>query len=160
MKKTIPLFLILLTLVGCSAKIYTPVINTEFELNAVYQTGDFSYNCEIVKNEDFVSVTPTSTNASGMIITYDGKNVTFNRNDMVKSISADEIVKTNPAVVIYEVFNYIETFENLDVQRIDNKYQYTGKTSLGNFILVQNDDNSIESIEIPTYNIIITTVTS
>jgi hypothetical protein len=158
MKKIIPLFLLMLMFAGCSAKIYTPVVNTEFELNAVYQTGDFSYNCEIVKSNNVVSITPTSTNAAGMVITYDGQVVTFNRNDMVKTLSAGEIVKTNPAVVIYDVFNYIDTTENLDVQKIGDQYQYTGKISLGDFVLIQNSDNSIESIEIPAANIIINTV--
>lgn len=153
MKKIIPLFLLVLLLNGCAAKIYTPVVNTEFELNAVYKTGDFSYNCIIVKNDSGVSITPTSTNAAGMTITYDGSEVTFNKDDMTKSISADKINNTNPAIVIYEVFNYIETTEDLSAQRIDDSFQYTGKTSLGNFILVQNKDNSLDSIEIPNADI-------
>ncbi|MFR5875725.1 MAG: lipoprotein [Eubacterium sp.] len=153
MKKIIPLFLLVLVLSGCAAKIYTPVINTEFELNAVYHTGDFSYNCLIVKDESSLSITPTTTNAAGMSITYNGADVTFNKDGMKKTISADKINNTNPAIVLYEVFNYIETTEDLSVERVDDSFQYTGKTSLGNFILVQNKDNSFDYIEFPNADI-------
>ena len=68
MKKLIPLLFAVSLLVGC-AKSYTPILNTDFKLNAVYKIGDFSFSCEIVKNENIVSVTPTSTNAKNMIIT-------------------------------------------------------------------------------------------
>lgn len=153
MKKIIPLFLLIMVLSGCAAKIYTPVLNTEFELDAVYKTGDFSYNCKIVKNAQSVCVTPASTNAAGMTITYDGTDVTFNNNNLIKTMSASDAGNTNPVVVIYEVFSYIEATDDLDVERIDDSFQYTGKTSLGNFILVQSNDNSLDYIEIPNADI-------
>lgn len=153
MKKIIPLFLLVLVLSGCAAKIYTPVINTEFEVNAVYQTGDFSYNCKIVKKDGSISVTPTTTNAAGMIITYNGTDVTFDKDGMIRTMSAAKAEKTNPAIVLYEVFSYIETADDLNAERIDDSFQYTGQTSLGSFVLVQNKDNSFDYIEIPNAGI-------
>lgn len=153
MKKIIPLFLILVTLFGCSAKTYTPVIDTAFSINAVYKTGDFSYFCKIDSCDNSISITPTTTYAEGMTITYDGKNVNFKKGNFSKSIDGDKIDSTNPAKILYEVFNYLDTSK---VKRVGDTFQYTGKTSVGNFVLIQNDDNSLKSLSIPDAGITIT----
>lgn len=154
MKKLIVPLLVLLTLVGCSQKHFTPIINTEFQANAVYKMGDFSYSCTINKTADYVSVTPLTTNAKGMIIKSDSKNVTFKKDEMVKIIDKDKIDNTNPAVLLYSIFTYIES-DDVDIKRVNNTFQYTGKTALGDFILVQNNDNSLVSISVPMANIFI-----
>lgn len=150
MKKIIPLLLILLCLFGCSAELYTPVIVSEYSLSAVYKTGDFSYTCKIVKTNDFVSIMPTSSNAEGMIIKCDGKEVTFTKGDMTKSFDKNELDKTNPSVILFEIFS---SLENAEVKLVDGEYTYSGKTSVGNFVLTQNKNNCFKNIKIPDADI-------
>ena len=153
MKKIIPLFFAMLMLCACSAKTYTPVIDTVFTVNAVYKTGDFSYNCRIDKTDSSICVTPTSTNAKGLLITYDGKNVSYAKDDMKKTFSADTLDKTNPAIVLYDIFSYIENTENLDVKKREDGFEYKGKIDAGEFSLVQKADNSLKSITIQSADI-------
>ncbi len=153
MKKIIPFVFMFVFIAGCSAKTYTPVINTAFTVNAVYQTGDFSYNCKIIKTQNDLTVVPTSTNAKDMMITYDGKSVTYKKEKMIKSFASEKINKTNPAIVLYEVFSFLENTEKLNVSKTDNGFEYTGKISAGNFRLMQNNDNSFKSITIANADI-------
>lgn len=148
MKKVIPLFLVILTLCSCSAKIYTPVINQQFDLNAVYKTGDFSYNCRIVKDDKKLSVTALSSYAKGTTISFDGKTVTYEMKDMKKDIDASVVDKTNPAIVLYEVFKSLENADTNHAVKDKNTFCYTGKTSVGDFVFIQNTDNSFNSLEI------------
>jgi hypothetical protein len=152
MKKIIPLIFALLCLTGCKAKNYTPVINTAFDVNAKYKTGDFSYSCEIVKNETSLSVTATSTKASGTTITFDGQNLTFVQGDLSKTISADNVEKTNPSIVLYEVFTSLES-DNCNVEKNGEQFKYTGKTSVGDYVLLQNSDNSYSNLYIQNADI-------
>ncbi len=158
MKKIIPAFLLVLCLCGCSAKSITPVVTTDFTLNAVYKTGDFSYECVIAKKDGVLSVTPTSTRASGMFITYDGQKVTFDRHSITYSFDKSEIDPTNPALVLYEVFSSVESMDLNTVKTVDNEFYYRGKTSVGDYVLIQNTDNSYKSIEIADADINITFV--
>lgn len=159
MKKLIPLFLLIsLLFCGCSAKEYTPVISTDFTMNAVYKTGDFSYNCVISKENNVLSVTPTTTRAAGMIITYDGKNVTFSQKSMLSTFNKNTIDSTNPAVVLYQVFKAVESTDLSQVKRVENTFQYTGKTDIGDFVLIQNEDNSFDTLTIRGADIIVTFV--
>lgn len=158
MKKIIPVFLLAVCLCGCSAKSITPVITTDFTLNAVYKTGDFSYECVIEKKDGVLSVAPTSTRASGMFITYDGKTVTFDRHSMIYSFDKSEVDSTNPALVLYEVFSSVESMDLNAVEILDNEFRYSGKTSVGDYVLIQNIDNSYKSIEIADADINITFV--
>lgn len=153
MKKIIPFLLIFVLFAGCSTKTYTPVINTAFTANAVYHTGDFSYSCKIIKTQDDLTVVPTSTNAKGMSITYNGKDVTYKKEKMIKSFAAEKINKTNPAIMLYEIFSYLENTEPLNVSKTDNGFEYTGKISAGNFCLIQNTDNSFKSITVSNADI-------
>ncbi len=134
---------------SCSHKTYTPVLESNYDLKAVYKTGDFSYSCRIVKKDNFVSVTPLSTNAKGMVITFDGARVTFIRGSMKKEFARDEIDSTNPAVVIYEVFSSLENAPEQEVKLKSSAFQYVGTTSVGTFTLIQNKSNSLKSISIP-----------
>ena len=80
MKKIISLLLVSLfifTFSSCTIKINTPEIPQSFNQNAVVTSGDFSFECEICKNEEIVSVKVKNTNALGLIMIYDGNTVNF-----------------------------------------------------------------------------------
>ena len=140
---------VLLILSGCAQKTYTPVIQSDFSLNAVYKTGDFSYKCKIVRTKDFVSVTPLSTHAKGMTVKYDGTGVFFIKDGMVKHFKREETDSANPAVILYEVFSSLENVPEQKVKLKDSAFHYVGTTSVGTFTLIQNKSNSIRSIAIP-----------
>ena len=143
MKKAIPLLLILLLLSGCKVKNYTPEIPLTIDENVKVTSGDFSYECKICKTESDVTVTVNSTAAQGMTMTYDGENLSFSYSDFTYDINGKNFEKQNPAIVIYEVFDYINRAEQLNAKKIDNGFKYEGKISLGDFILIQNEDNSL-----------------
>ncbi|MCH5320346.1 MAG: hypothetical protein J1E36_01185 [Eubacterium sp.] len=143
MKKLAPLLLILLILSGCKVKNYTPEIPLTIEQNVKVTSGDFSYECKICKTESDVTVTVNSTSAQGMTMIYDGENLSFSYNDFTYDINGKNFEKQNPAIVIYEVFDYINRTEQLNAKKIDNGFKYEGKISLGDFILIQNEDNSL-----------------
>lgn len=138
----------MLTLCACSAQIYTPVINQQFDLKAVYTTGDFSYDCRIVKDDKQISVTALSSYAEGTTISFDGKTVTYKLKNMKKEIDASVVDKTNPAIVLYEVFAELEKIDPQNAVKVKNTFQYKGKTSVGDFMFVQNTDNSFNEIKI------------
>lgn len=148
MKKVIPFLLILSTLFlsGCKVKNYTPEIPVTFDQNVIVTLGDFSYDCKICKTEKNVSVTVDSTAAKGLIMTYDGKNLNFSFADFAYDINGTNFEKRNPAIVIYEVFDYINSTEQLNAKKIDGGFKYEGKISLGDFILIQNEDNSLKDL--------------
>ena len=150
MKKTIPLVLIMLIFSACNMRTYTPVINEDIKLSAIYKTGDFSFSCDIVKQGDNVSIIPTSTRAKGMVISCNGKEVTFKRNKLIKTYDISELDKTNPAIILYQVFSSLDT---ADVKLIENAFTYTGSCSLGKYILKQNKNNELLSLSLPSANI-------
>lgn len=135
-----------LLLVGCRIKNYTPEIPVTFTDNVTVVSGDFSYQCEICKNETGVTVTVLSTKAQGLVMTYDGKNLNFNYDDFSYAVDGTNFEKSNPAIVIYEVFYYINTSETLKAKKIEGGYRYEGNISFGDFILTQNDDNTFKSL--------------
>ena len=149
MKKIICALLTLLLLCGCQAKVYTPVLNTDFSENAVFQTGDFSYNANVQRAEGVVTVKVNSTSAAGMVIAYDGSTVTFHQDGMKKSLPADCLDKTNPAVAVYDVFNYIDIAADLQCSKTDIGYKYNGTSGIGEFTLIQNADGSFNTIIFP-----------
>jgi hypothetical protein len=140
-------------LTGCNSQIYNPVISNEFEADATYTIGDFSYKCNIVKTEQDVSITANSTYAQGLTISCDGKNVTYKRNDMEKSISCDDVDCTNPALILYQV---LFSLEDAQVQLVGDEYQYTSKTDAGDYVFIQGKDNSYKSLLISQADIEIT----
>lgn len=149
MKKVLPvLILICFLLSGCKVKEYTPVIPVSFTKDIVVYTGDFSFSCEICKTEQSVTATITNTNAKGMKMTYDGSTLSFTYDDFSYELDGSKFEKNNIAIVIYEVFDYIENKQDLNAKKLDSGYRYDGKISIGNFTLIQNDDNSFKSLEI------------
>lgn len=148
-KRIFALLLLLLIISGCAKKTYTPVLETEFNLNAVYKVGDFSYSCKIVKTKNSVSITPTSTNAKGLTIKFDGKTVSFIKGKMLREFDRKDIDSTNPAIVLYEVFSSIENAKPIEVSVKKSDFYYVGKISLGRFTLIQSKTNALKSISIP-----------
>ncbi|MGN1420131.1 MAG: hypothetical protein ACI4XC_01295 [Eubacterium sp.] len=146
MKKILPLFLAFLLLAGCKVKDYTPEIPVSFEQNAEVTVGDFTYTCRICKIEEEVVVSVTSTSAENMIMRYNGQNLTFLYEDFSYDIDGSNFERENIAIVIYEAFDYITNTQELNVRKIDSGFKYEGKISCGDFILIQNDDNSFDSL--------------
>ncbi len=153
MKKIIPLVLVIvLLLCGCSVEKYTPEL-TDFKQSASVDLGDFSYTCEICKKEDVVEIKVTSTNANGMTILYNGDKVKFNYEDILIDFDGNKIDYTNPAIMIYEVFDYLNNNKDMNVSKIENGFKYAGKTRMGEFVLIQNDDKSYESLTFKNANV-------
>ena len=109
----------------------------------MYTTGDFSYKCTVKWADSTAFVTVNSTNAAGLTISCDGKEVVFSKGNMIKREMRENIDSTNPAVLLWEVFNAIENDST--------------KTSLGNFKAV-TDEKGIKQIKISDADITITRV--
>lgn len=149
MKKIFPVFCIMLIfLSGCKIKEYTPVIPETFKNDVTVYTGDFSFTCEICKTEQSVAALVTNTAAKGMTMTYDGNRLLFAYDDFSYDIDGSRFEKNNAAIVVFEVFDYISKTDQLNAKKIDGGYRYDGKISIGNFTMLQNDDNSLKSIEV------------
>lgn len=93
-----------------------------------------------------MSVTVLSTLAAGMTMTYNGDTLSFFYCDFLYNINGRNYENKNPAIVLYEVFDYINSTEQLNAKKIDGGFKYEGKISLGDFILIQNDDNSFSNL--------------
>ncbi len=147
MKKIIPIAVLLLALLltGCKVKNYTPEI-ADFSQKASVSTGEFSYSCEIVRNSEGVTVTATSTNASGLSVFYNGDTAVFRYSDMEYTLPAQRLNAANPAKAVYEVFESIASGKAPDASKTADGFRYDGKTSLGSFTLLQFDDYSYKSI--------------
>lgn len=150
MKKMLLPMVLLVFLAGCSKTEYSPVINTEFCQYAVYKTGDFSYNCRVERRDDAIIVTPTDTYAKGMTVTCDGGNVVFCYDDMTQSFSVTDVNPRNPAYVLYQVFSNLQ---DRRVIKVADGFQYSGKTTAGDYTLVQDMDNSFLTLVIPDADI-------
>ena len=138
MKKIISLLfvsLFIFTFSSCTIKINTPEIPQSFNQNAVVTSGDFSFECEICKNEEIVSVKVKNTNALGLIMMYDGNTVNFKYDEYSKKISGENFEKIN-------------ALENEETQKhiIDGGVKYEGKTNFGEFVLLQNDNSTLKSL--------------
>lgn len=128
-------------------KNYTPELPDELKQNALVSLGDFSYNCEICRNSENVTVTVLDTNAKGMVMMYNGNDLSFVYEDYSYSVNAENLEKTNVAIVIYQVFEAL-LCDDTASKKIENGYQYRGKIDIGEFVLIQNDDNTFKSITV------------
>lgn len=128
-------------------KNYTPELPDELKQNASVSLGDFSYNCEICRNSENVTVTVLDTNAKGMVMMYNGNDLSFVYEDYSYSVNAENLEKTNVAIVIYQVFEALLCNDTAS-KKIENGYQYRGEIDLGEFVLIQNDDNTFKSITV------------
>lgn len=153
MKRVILILLILLLFTGCEIKEYTPEIPFTFTQRAKVMSGDFSFECEICKTESQVITTVSSTSAKGMVMTYDGEILNFNYGNYSYDIDGAGFERSNVSIVVYEVFDNLLSLSQPDVKRIEDGYQYYGKTSLGDFVLLQNEDNTLRSLTIKSANL-------
>ena len=147
MKRIIPFVLILFLFTGCEIKEYTPEIPLAFTQKAKVTSGGFSFDCEICKTEENVIVTVLSTSASGMVMTYNGSELVFVYENYSHSVEGSSFEPSNAAIIVYEVFDSIIS-TTATGRKIDGGYQYDGKITIGDFIMLQNDDNSLKSITI------------
>lgn len=145
--------LLVMIMSGCKVKEYTPELPLSFTNTATVNSGDFSFECEICKSEKDVKVTVLSTKAKGLIMCCDGDNLTFTYDKLSHSVDSKEFEQTNAAIIVYDVFDCL--YSNAQSKKIDGGYQHYGKTSLGDFVLVQNDDNTLKSIEFKSEGIFI-----
>lgn len=153
MKKIIPLVLVLFLLTGCKIKDYTPEIPDTFTQKATVTSGAFSYQCEICRNNANITVTAVNTNAAGMSMTYDGTTLSFLYDEMLYNLEADNFEKTNCAIAVYEALQNASSSES--ISRLDTGFRYEGTTSLGDYILIQNDDKSFKSLSFRNESLVI-----
>lgn len=145
---------IILLFCGCSTKTYSPEIPASFENEAEVTSGDFSYKCKICRNEEkTISIDILSTKAKGLYFSYDGKILSFKNNSLTYSIENKNLDSSNIAILLYEAFNCIESTENSQASKTENGFKYKGMTSLGEFTLYQNDDNSYRTLIFPDNDI-------
>ncbi|MCH5314876.1 MAG: hypothetical protein J1E81_03100 [Eubacterium sp.] len=145
MKKLFPLFIMIIFLLSaCSIDAKTPVLPTAFNQRARVSIGDFSYQCEICKNEKGIIFTVLSTNAQGMVMTYDGSNMNFNFSDIIGDVPASSLPKTNVPIVLFEALSDLYEQDNLKPSAVNEGYRYQGKTSLGNFVLITDGSSRLK----------------
>lgn len=147
MKRIIPFILVLFLFAGCEIKEYTPEIPLSFTQRAEVISGDFSFECEICKTEENVVVTALSTDAEGMAMTYNGNELCFVYDNYSHSIDGSSFEPSNTAIIVYEVFESIVSNETQG-RKIDGGYQYDGKITIGDFSMIQKDDNTLKSISV------------
>ena len=153
MKRIIPVLLILFLLTGCEVKEYTPEIPQAFTQKAKVTSGDFVFECEICKTEKDVKTIVSSTSAYGMVMTYDGTVLNFNYGDYSYDIDGKGFERSNVSIVIFEVFENLASLSQPNAKKIENGYQYYGKTSLGDFVLLQNEDNTLRCVSVKSANL-------
>ncbi len=130
---------------SCCAKINTPKMPSTFKQNAVVTLGDFSFECEICKDESSVSTKVNNTNALGLVMTYDGDNINFKYNDFLYDFDASNFEKANTSIIVYNVLGELDS-EETQKHIIDGGVKYEGKTDFGSFILTQNDNGTLKSL--------------
>lgn len=136
-------------LVGCEVKNYTPEMPLAFTYNVKVTSGDFSYTGKISRAASGeVELRVTSTSANGLVMNYDGKELKLKYADYTRSVNASAFERSNAAIVLYEVFDYINNSPDLLSKKLDKGYRYDGKASLGDFMLIQNDDNTFKSLTV------------
>ncbi|MCM1286591.1 MAG: hypothetical protein NC213_10425 [Acetobacter sp.] len=142
---------------GCSKesilkKTITPELPVSFNQRANVSSGDFSYSCEICKNDKSVSVKVTSTNAQGMVMIYDGSNMVFNYNDMIGETAGGSLPQNNIAIVIYDAYTVLLNDKSAP-SKVDAGYKYQNKISLGDFVLIMDNDMRLKSFSMKSMDL-------
>lgn len=150
MKKLFSLLLIFMMTVllsSCSTQEEknTPVLPSSFNQRAKVSAGDFSYQCEICKKEEKLILTVLSTNAQGLVMTYDGSNMNFSFSEIVGDAPAVSLPKQNAVIVLYDALRSLEEQEGLVPSVVNEGYRYQGKTALGNFVLLTDKNGSLKA---------------
>ena len=148
MKKTLGFILLIISIFmfsSCSVKINTPEVPKAFTQNAVVTSGDFSYECEICKKEGSVSITVKNTNALGLVMTYDGKNVSFKYSTYSYDISGENFEKEN---INYHLnYEKEQTFKNITTTITNNKYVIISKIANPAIHFVIKHPKLVEAID-------------
>jgi len=144
LKKIIPIVLLLALLSGCKIQNYTPEL-VDFNQNAAYTSGDFFCSCNITLDDGTVTVTATSTNAKGLTISYNGSELQYAYGDMNYAVSSQPQI-TNPAVAVYDAFASLKAAESNHASKTEDGFEYRGQSALGDFVLLQYDDNTYKSL--------------
>ncbi len=146
MKKLISLSLCLtfLFFCGCSTVSKTVQLKQSYFQCGTVKIGEYTYTANIKYNGKCVYITPTSTNASGMTLSCDGKTVAFSRRDMVNKADKSKVSPYNPAVLLYDVLTSAELSK-----KSDDNYIFGGKTSVGNYTMTVNKSAELLSLNIP-----------
>lgn len=141
MKKIVPLLVLLLAFSACSRIAKPPALKTEFSQNAVVETGDFSYKAEVSMTDNVVYITATSTNADGLTLSCDSKEVTYSYKGFTDSLPFSQVSDYNVAKILYCVFTDLY---NSQVKTDGELTIFNGKVGAGNYILtLDNNDNLI-----------------
>ena len=77
-------------------------------------------------------MTVNNTNAAGLTLSCDGRQVTFSKGAMLHSEDKENIDPSNPALLLWEIFTALENGGT--------------KCSLGNFEIAYDDNGTIKSI--------------
>lgn len=119
---------------SCAQNENPPLQNTDTEFSAVYEAGDFSFNCNIKWSGGTAYVTVNNTNAAGLTLSCDGRQVTFSKGAMLHSEDKENIDPSNPALLMWEIFTALENGGT--------------KCSLGNFEIAYDDNGKIKTITV------------
>jgi hypothetical protein len=138
--------LIILLLAGCTVKNYTPEIPYDLSQQATVTSGDFSFDCEFCRKDGVITVRVLSTRAKGLTMSYDGVSLVFDYDGMPLDLAGANFEKTNPAIMLYDVFSSLEELTPDSVSRLENGFCYRGATALGDYVLIQNDSGSLVSL--------------
>lgn len=135
MKKLVLLFMVFpVFLAGCTAKTENQTVGS-FSLDASVVWNDFSYECSVVYNANDITVTARSTSADGLVLSYNGKTVSLAYEDINLTQSNKNFDPSNPAVALFDVFQFVNNSQDAQPQTIKDGYLINGETSLGAFTL-------------------------
>ncbi len=146
MKRLFPIFLALILLCGCSAN------KGDFDLpyfskSARISCRNFEYDCNITYSQQGIRVDVLSTAAKGFGITYNGNTLGFFYGDIKISEPNNNFELTNPAIAVFDTVSQIKSLSAQNLERLQSGYQIVGKTQLGEFNAVLDEDYSIQSIK-------------
>lgn len=126
-------------LCGCSVQQSEKVIKN-FSENASVDFRNFNYDCTVVYNGKSVTLSAQSTLAAGLVITYDGRTVGITYDDISLSQTNSNFDSSNPAVALYEAFEYVNKMPESEISTVKNGFLAQGETSLGSFTLETDND--------------------
>ncbi len=160
MKKSISLLFVLvfsLSLSGCaqsSAPIGKKLVIEEFSRNVNISMGDLSYDCLVDYIDGNVTVTAQSSSASGLIMAYNGSELSFEYEDMSLSYPGRNTDIINPAVLVYEVIVAVNS-DQVTAVPFENGMKASGQVTYGFFTAAFDKNYTISEIELKNANIYI-----
>ncbi len=137
----------MLLLTSCTVKYYTPRIPESYQCDIAVSLGDFDYKCRFCKTASTATVTVSDTNAEGLEMVCDGEELVMNYGEWAETYSAYDFEQSNPAIVLWQVFDALES-GNVQSGKTETGYKYEGRIPLGEFILTQNDDETLNALTV------------